>query len=111
MGTLFAIQGAQVIDPQRTGGETFMLIPFAYIAVILLLGVGVIALDLRTRNKQITTISAVYFGLLLGFLFSHLFISAILPIVGSFSDAPRPSGDQLVVAISLASWKARSSTC
>jgi uncharacterized protein YacL len=37
--------------------------------------------DLSVRNKQITTISAVYFGLLLGFLLGTLFTTALEPIV------------------------------
>src|SRR5262245_40817292 len=44
----------------------------AFLAV-LGVGVGVVALDLLVRNKQITTISAVYFGLLLGMLLGTLF--------------------------------------
>lgn len=81
VATLFAVQGAQAVDPKATGGEAFMLIPFLYITVILLLGIGVILVDIRTKNKQITTISAIYFGLMLGFLFGHLFTSAIFPIM------------------------------
>jgi uncharacterized protein YacL len=48
---------------------------------ILLLGVLVVAGDMATRNKQITTISAVYFGLVLGFLLGTLFTTALEPFV------------------------------
>ena len=47
---------------------------------ILVLGVTVIVLDIVVKNKQITTISAVYFGLLLGFLLGSLFWQALEPI-------------------------------
>src|SRR5262245_32907600 len=39
---------------------------------IIMIGAAVVVVDLLARNKQITTISAIYFGLLLGFLLSYL---------------------------------------
>ncbi|HMP18556.1 MAG TPA: PIN domain-containing protein, partial [Gemmatales bacterium] len=80
VATGFAIQGAKMVDPKATGG-TYIAIPFAYLVLIVLLGIGVIALDMRIKDKQITTISAIYFGLLLGLLFGHLFTSAIFPLM------------------------------
>jgi uncharacterized protein YacL len=50
-------------------------------AAILLSGFIVVIADVATRNKQITTVSAVYFGLLLGFLLGHLFTTALQPFV------------------------------
>jgi uncharacterized protein YacL len=50
-------------------------------ALILLGGVLIVFADLSIRNKQITTISAIYFGLLLGFLLGTLFTTALEPIV------------------------------
>lgn len=44
-------------------------------------GVAAVAIDVFIRNKQITTISAVYFGLLLGFLLGTLFSMALEPMV------------------------------
>jgi uncharacterized protein YacL len=49
-------------------------------AGILLIGIAAVAIDLFVRNKQITTISAIYFGLLLGFLLGTLFSTALEPI-------------------------------
>lgn len=40
--------------------------------------------DVSTRNKQITTISAIFFGLLMGFLLATLFWQALEPIVGEY---------------------------
>jgi uncharacterized protein YacL len=48
---------------------------------ILFLGVGIVATDLLIRNKQITTISAVYFGLLLGLLLGNILSTALDPFV------------------------------
>lgn len=53
--------------------------------------IGIVALcglviwgDVLTRNKQITTISAVFFGLLMGFILSTLFWQALQPILGEY---------------------------
>jgi uncharacterized protein YacL len=46
---------------------------------ILASGLVVVTIDLAVRHKQITTISAVYFGLLLGMLLGTLFHSALAP--------------------------------
>jgi uncharacterized protein YacL len=45
------------------------------------LGIVVVAIDLFVRNKQITTLSAVYFGLLLGLLLGSLFSMALDPFI------------------------------
>jgi len=50
-------------------------------AGILLCGLVVVVVDIAIRNKQITTISAVYFGLLLGFLLGTLFTTALEPFI------------------------------
>jgi uncharacterized protein YacL len=50
----------------------------------ILLCVFVISMDALTKNKQITTLSAVYFGLLLGFLTGSLFWFALSPLVNSY---------------------------
>ena len=48
---------------------------------MLALGSAVVAIDLFVRNKQITTLSAVYFGLLLGLLLGSLFSLALDPFI------------------------------
>lgn len=52
-------------------------------ATVLAMGSVVLLTDLREKNKQIGTISAVYFGLLLGLLVGYLFSLVLDPIVGS----------------------------
>ncbi|AWM38433.1 putative PIN and TRAM-domain containing protein precursor [Gemmata obscuriglobus] len=60
-------------------------IPGAIVAPLAVLTVsGVVLLtDVRERQKQITTISAVYFGLLLGLLLGYLFSIALVPVLAS----------------------------
>jgi uncharacterized protein YacL len=50
---------------------------------ILALGGLVLFTDVREKQKQITTLSAVYFGLLLGLLLGWLFSMALVPILES----------------------------
>jgi uncharacterized protein YacL len=44
-------------------------------------GIAIVLGDILIKNKQITTISAIYFGLLLGFLLGNLLWSALRPIL------------------------------
>ncbi len=55
--------------------------------LILVMGVAAVAIDLFVHNKEITTISAIYFGLLLGFLLGTLFSSALEPIFRGYLPA------------------------
>src|SRR4051812_37313796 len=55
------------------------LVPLA----VLVVGGVVLLTDMRERQKQITTISAVYFGLLLGLLIGWLFSMAVVPLLES----------------------------
>src|SRR5271163_1223256 len=64
-------------EPPRSNPGTGVLAFFG----ILLTSLLVVVADLRIRNKQITTISAVYFGLLLGFLLGTLFATALEPFL------------------------------
>jgi uncharacterized protein YacL len=54
------------------------LIAFGAIAVV---GIIVVLADILVRNKEITTISAFYFGLLMGFLLGTFLWSALEPLV------------------------------
>lgn len=51
--------------------------------VVLVIGTVVLFTDVRERQKQITTVSAVYFGLLLGLLLGYLFSIALVPVLAS----------------------------
>jgi uncharacterized protein YacL len=64
---------------EMSGGETTS----AWLAFCGILGAGalVVAGDLLIRNKQITTISAIYFGLLLGLLLGNILSTAVEPFL------------------------------
>jgi uncharacterized protein YacL len=85
--------------PQRNPvmGTTFFFI-------ILGIGALVVAGDLLVKNKQITTVSAVYFGLLLGFLLGNLFSTGLKPFVedqGQQGPIPREMEEPLRLFIIL----------
>jgi uncharacterized protein YacL len=54
---------------------------FIAFGAMILIGILAIASDLLIRNKEITTISALYFGLLLGLLLGSLFSAALEPFL------------------------------
>jgi uncharacterized protein YacL len=57
---------------------------------ILGIGILVVVTDILVRNKQITTISAVYFGLLMGLLLGTLFYTALEPFVNDLVGSNDP---------------------
>jgi uncharacterized protein YacL len=67
---------------------------------ILLGGVGIVVADMVIKNKQITTVSAIYFGLLMGFLLGSLFWRALEPIFSGYKLAPEylVVGEMLAIA-------------
>lgn len=69
--------------------------------LILLIGLAIITGDTFTKNKQITSISAIYFGLLMGFLLGTLFWQALRPIVGAYlADEMQPLVELFITLIS-----------
>ena len=61
-------------------------VPHAYISAVLIgvVGIAILIGDILIRNKQITTISAVYFGLLMGFLLGQVFVAALQPFIEGY---------------------------
>ncbi|MGQ9574888.1 MAG: PIN/TRAM domain-containing protein [Thermoguttaceae bacterium] len=57
-------------------------VPWLVFLGILLLAAGVIALDMAVRRKQLDTISAVYFGLIVGFFLTYVAKLALTPLFG-----------------------------
>ncbi|HEY3789195.1 MAG TPA: PIN/TRAM domain-containing protein, partial [Urbifossiella sp.] len=57
--------------------------------VTVVVGAFVMFTDIREKQKQITTISAIYFGLLLGLLLGWLFSMALVPLLDSTFDKPQ----------------------
>ncbi len=76
----------------------------AAVAAVFLLGGGIVLLtDLREKHKKITTISAVYFGLLLGLLVGWLLAIASQPLLESVFPENRQMvqiGQALITVIS-----------
>jgi uncharacterized protein YacL len=72
-------------------GDTFN----AYLAFFCILGAAllIVVTDVLIRNKQITTLSAVYFGLLLGLLLGNILSTALEPFIFEWG-TPRGSGGQ-----------------
>lgn len=73
-------------DPEGNGIFTGL----AGALAVLGLGGMVLLTDVKERNKQITTISAIYFGLLLGLLLGWLVSLAVEPILVSISGSSSP---------------------
>jgi uncharacterized protein YacL len=57
-------------------------------SAILAIGIATVAADLSIRTKQITTISAVYFGLLVGLVVGTLFSMALEPLLTDWQGKP-----------------------
>lgn len=57
---------------------------FGFFGAIIVLGIIVIAVDIFTKHKEITTISAVFFGLLMGFLLGSLLWMALEPVIRQY---------------------------
>jgi uncharacterized protein YacL len=60
--------------------QQFLLNVLAFVG-ILAAGFLIVAADILVRHKQITTISAIYFGLLLGLLLGNIFSTALDPFL------------------------------
>jgi uncharacterized protein YacL len=65
----------------------------AWIAFFCILGAGVLIVltDVLIRNKQITTLSAIYFGLLLGLLLGNILSTALEPFIFDLGTLRLPS--------------------
>ncbi|HMP01903.1 MAG TPA: PIN domain-containing protein [Gemmatales bacterium] len=80
VATSVALQASKVLDVNALGAFA-LLVPIGFFVITLLVGGAVVFLDMAVPNKQITTLSSIYFGLLFGLLFGQLFASAINPIL------------------------------
>jgi uncharacterized protein YacL len=69
-----------VVIGLATGAAMTPLGVWGFLSIIII-GLAVVSIDMLVHNKQITTISAVYFGLLMGFLLGSLFWSALEPLL------------------------------
>jgi uncharacterized protein YacL len=82
-----------LVDFQRRGGDNSGIgFGIAAFCVITAVGFGAVLVDLFVKNKEITTISAVYFGLLLGLVLGEMFSMALQPFLseGRFKELAQP---------------------
>src|SRR5262245_56482505 len=84
---------SSLMELYRRDNDWLALIAFV---TILAIGALTVALDAAVPNKQITTISAVYFGLLLGFLLGTFFWAALEPFVSEALGTKLPGAVLLV---------------
>jgi uncharacterized protein YacL len=74
---------------------------------VMLIALGVIALDVSIRKKQLDTITAVYFGLLVGMFLTYVLSLAVTPLLSSpltkssFVDEKIRNAIQLVIGLVL----------
>jgi uncharacterized protein YacL len=79
-----------------------MLFRTAIFLAIVATGFVVVTLDVLVKNKQITTVSALYFGLLLGLLLGSLFSTALEPFISDPNSASsKDHPDHLVQVVRL----------
>jgi uncharacterized protein YacL len=73
----------------------------AGIAFLIILGMGVLVVltDVFVRNKQITTLSAVYVGLLLGLLLGHILSTALEPFLFDWETGRHDSAESISLKI------------
>jgi uncharacterized protein YacL len=76
------------LAPEHGGDNVFKALGGA--VTVLALGGLVLFTDLRERNKQITTISALYFGLMLGLLLGWLVSLVVQPLLESLISGAEP---------------------
>jgi uncharacterized protein YacL len=75
---------AVVFAVENDTNRTLYMLGFVIAGFALVTCIGVMVLDAVMKNKEIQTLSAVYFGLLLGFLIGSLFWQALQPIVHEY---------------------------
>jgi uncharacterized protein YacL len=82
--------GVALITLENYSGSLQFTRGYMIAAGIVLLGGAILYADVKLRNKEITTISAVYFGLLLGLLLGTFLSAALDPFLGEwFKDVPQ----------------------
>src|SRR5262245_32436124 len=73
---------ALVYFQNRGGDNSGIGFGIAAFCVVTAFGFGAVLVDVFVKNKEITTISAVYFGLVLGLVLGWMFSYALEPFLG-----------------------------
>jgi uncharacterized protein YacL len=93
LAIIIGMATAALLYFQNRGGDNSGIVwGITAFCVVTLAGLGAVTADLVVKNKQITTISAVYFGLLLGLVLGALFSFALEPFVneGGYKELAQP---------------------
>jgi uncharacterized protein YacL len=84
------ILGVALITLDHYSGTLQFTRGYVSSALIVVVGAAVLLADIKLKHKDITTISAVFFGLLLGLLLGTLFSTALNPFLAEWlRDVPR----------------------
>ena len=82
--------GVALITLDNYAGSLQFTRGYLIAAGVIALAAAILFADFKLKNKEITTISAVYFGLLLGLLLGTFFSAALDPFLGEWSkDVPQ----------------------
>lgn len=76
-------------------------VPWAVLLGMIALPLTVIGIDLSLRRKDLTVITAIYFGLLVGVFLTYIALLALTPILAANSDNPVASWLPLVLGMIL----------
>ena len=90
LGVTFVNSGHLPHDPWMSWGV---------FGAVMLLALGVIALDIAIRRKQLDVISSVYFGMVVGMFLAYVVGLTLAPLTPSPLDATLYSGVQLVLSL------------
>ncbi len=72
--------GVSFLNASGTESQTSAWKTWGIFGGVILLALGVIAMDVALRRKQLTTISAVYFGLIVGLFLTYIVGIALVPL-------------------------------
>jgi uncharacterized protein YacL len=81
---VLAMATSSLISLSEGSSEGAVVAGLTLFVSYIVVGAFAIIIDLFVRNKQITTISAIYFGLLIGLLLGWLFSAALEPVVRGY---------------------------
>ena len=76
-------------------------IPWLVIVGCIMLACGVIAVDIRVKRKELQTISAVYFGLIVGMFLTYVVRLALTPLFSTASQQPSPLVNWFTLALGM----------
>jgi uncharacterized protein YacL len=83
---VFVVAGLGVRAARTVGEHQLVTYPYLVFVAVLFAAVVVVVVDLLTPRKRIQTISAVYFGVIVGIFLSNLVTEALHPTMEQFLD-------------------------